>query len=131
MDDQRFNVCQFFEDETYEYVRRGVSAEEAVETAHHYCTSLGAKMGTTRRVIITDEDDFTNFEWKFGEGVTYPPQEERMADKNDPFAEGADAALAGKSETDNPYDPNADMDSYTKWNDGWASIHEEDEERTD
>lgn len=26
-----------------------------------------------RRVIITDGDDFTVFEWKFGEGVTYPP----------------------------------------------------------
>lgn len=69
---ERFNVCQFFKDDTYEYVRRDVPAREAVEAAKHYCTSLGARMGTTRRVIITDEDDNTNFEWKFGEGITYP-----------------------------------------------------------
>lgn len=66
-----FNVVQFFPDGTYEYVRRGVTAEEAVKAAKHYCTSIGARLGTTRRVIITDGDDATNFEWKFGEGVTF------------------------------------------------------------
>jgi hypothetical protein len=66
-----FSVCQFFENGDYEYVRRYVSAEEAVKAAHHYCHSVGAQMGTTQRVIITDGGDCTNFEWKFGEGVTY------------------------------------------------------------
>jgi hypothetical protein len=69
-----FSVYQFFEDGSHEQVRRGVAAEEAVEAAHHYCSSVGAKLGTTRRVIITDGGDFTNFEWKYGEGVTYPPR---------------------------------------------------------
>lgn len=69
-----YSVCQFFEDETYEYVCRYVKAEEAVNAAHHYCSSVGAKLGTTRRVIITDGDDSTTFEWVFGEGVTFPPE---------------------------------------------------------
>lgn len=72
--ENEFSVCQFFPDETYEYVRRFVSAEEAVNTAKHYCNSVGARMGTTRRVIITDGGDCINFEWKYGEGVVYPPK---------------------------------------------------------
>jgi hypothetical protein len=69
-----FSVCQFFENGEYEYVRRGVGPEEAVEAAHHYCNSAGAKLGMTRRVIITDGGDETNFEWRFGEGVVFPPR---------------------------------------------------------
>lgn len=69
-----FSVHQFFPDDTSECVRQFVSAEEAVTAAHHYTTSVGARIGTTRRVIITDGDDFTVFEWKAGEGVTHPPR---------------------------------------------------------
>ena len=71
MSDDQFNVVQFFKDDTSEYVRRNVGAEEAVKAAHHYCHSVGAQIGTTVRVIITDADDCCNFEWKFGEGVTF------------------------------------------------------------
>jgi hypothetical protein len=70
-----YSVCQFFPDGTYEYVRRYVTAEEATKAAKHYCTCVGAVMGTTVRVIITDGGDFTNFEWKYGEGITFPPKE--------------------------------------------------------
>lgn len=42
----------------------------------------------------------------------------------DPFAEGADAALAGQPETANPYDPDEDFDAHCAWNDGWASIND-------
>ena len=66
-----FSVCQFFEDETYEYVRRYVSAEEAVNAAKHYITSVGARLGTTARVIITDSGDSICFEWQFGKGITF------------------------------------------------------------
>jgi len=72
--DNEFSVCQFFKDGTYEYVRRMVSAEEAVTAAKHYTESVGARIGLVTRVIITDGGDFTNFEWKHGEGVTYPPR---------------------------------------------------------
>lgn len=67
-----YNVVQFFPDGTHEYVRRSVPAEQAVEAFHHYCTSVGAKIGTTVRVIITDDGDCTNAEWKYGEGLTFP-----------------------------------------------------------
>lgn len=70
-DRDEYSVCQFFEDDSYEYVRRFVGAEEAVKAAKHYCTSVGAQLGTTRRVIITDGGDCINFEWQFGKGITY------------------------------------------------------------
>ena len=73
MNTGEFSVYQFFEDDTSECVRRGVDAEEAVNAAHHYCNSVGARLGFTKRVIITDAGDFTNFEWRNGEGVVYPP----------------------------------------------------------
>lgn len=69
-----FSVYQFFADETYERVRRQVPAEEAVKAAQHYSASVGAQLGTTRRVIITDTGDSTVFEWKFGEGVVFPQE---------------------------------------------------------
>jgi hypothetical protein len=76
--DGEFSVCQFFEDGSSEYVRRFVGAEEAVKAAHHYCNSVGAKLGFTNRVIITDGGDYTTFEWKHGEGVTFPPRGEAV-----------------------------------------------------
>lgn len=73
---ETFNVVQFFEDDTYEYVRRGVGAEEAVRAAKHYTESVGARMGLVKKVIITDSGDETNFEWRQGEGVVFPPRSE-------------------------------------------------------
>jgi hypothetical protein len=73
---EEFSVYQFFADESCECLCRFVDPAEAVKTAHAYCTSVGAQIGTTRRVIITDGGDCTNFEWQFGKGVTYPPREE-------------------------------------------------------
>ena len=67
-----FSVCQFFEDGSYEYVRRRVNAEEAVKAAVFYTTNVASRMGITRRVIITDGGDCTNWEWQFGKGVTFP-----------------------------------------------------------
>lgn len=69
--DGEFSVCQFFTDDSYEYVRRYVSAEEAVTAAKHYTSSVGAKLGTTKRVIITDGGDCVNFEWQHGKGITF------------------------------------------------------------
>lgn len=69
-----FSVCQFFLDGAYEYVCRFVPAAEAVRVFKLLASSLGARIGTTRRVIITDGGDCTNAEWEFGKGLTYPPQ---------------------------------------------------------
>ncbi|MEH2525851.1 MULTISPECIES: hypothetical protein [unclassified Bradyrhizobium] len=67
-----FSVVQFFRDDSYEYVRRFVSAEEAVQTAKHYTDNVATKLGFVNRVIITDGGDHTVFEWKRGKGVTFP-----------------------------------------------------------
>lgn len=74
-----FNVYQFFPDGMSEKVRENVSAEEAVKAAHHYCSSVGAQIGTTVRVIITDQLDCCNFEWKRGQGVVFPKMEDANA----------------------------------------------------
>ena len=42
---------------------------------------------------------------------------------DDPYAEGADAGLAGQPDSANPYDPETQEDAHLSWNDGWASIH--------
>ena len=71
-----YSVCQFFPDGSYEYTRRFVSAEEAVKAFKHYISSVGAKMGITQRVIITDGLDCVNMEWIQGKGIVYPPKEQ-------------------------------------------------------
>jgi hypothetical protein len=66
-----FSVYQFFPGGSYEAVKRFVGPQEACATAHQCCTSLGARIGTTQRVIITDGGDCINFEWQFGKGITF------------------------------------------------------------
>lgn len=68
---ETYNVFQFFADGSQEQVRERCDAQEAVVAAHHYCTSVGARMGFTRRVIITDSGDCCCFEWKWDEGITF------------------------------------------------------------
>lgn len=68
---ETFSVCQFFPDDTHEYVRQGVEPKEAVDAAVHYATSVGARLGTTERVIITDGGDSIVWEWKRAEGITF------------------------------------------------------------
>jgi len=72
---ERFRVFQFFEDGSYEEIRRDLGAREAVETAYFYCTNVAANVGITRRVIVVDSGDYTNFEWRYGIGVTYPTRD--------------------------------------------------------
>jgi hypothetical protein len=71
---EEFSVYQYFPDESYERVKSFVSAEEAVRAAYHCATSVGAKIGTTRRVIITDGGDCIAFEWQFS------PEHQSFAD---------------------------------------------------
>ena len=71
-DKERFSVCQFFPDDTYEYVRKNVPLDEATKAFKHYTSSVGAKMGMTNRVIITDEGDCTVLEWINGKGIVFP-----------------------------------------------------------
>jgi hypothetical protein len=82
---ESFSVALFFPDDTYRYEGRWLDAEEAVNLARE-CTGRPAAMaGWIWRVIITDADDFTVFEWKAGEGVTYPGREQTGAADDSPL----------------------------------------------
>lgn len=66
-----FSVVQWFTGGAYEYVRRNVDAEEAFAAARHYCTCVGAKVGTTVRVIIEDGGGAACFDWNRDDGIVY------------------------------------------------------------
>ena len=85
-----FNVIQFFEgDIGHETVRQNVDAGEAVRAFDHYTNSVGARLGMTVKVIITDENDEINAEWQYGRGITFPtPDQAYRGDENHkPIAE--------------------------------------------
>lgn len=67
-----FSVVQWFPNGQYEYVRRWVSAEEASMAFRHYISSVGAKLGTTTEVRVTDGGDCVNMEWIRNMGITFP-----------------------------------------------------------
>jgi hypothetical protein len=71
-----FSVFWFDADECSYPELQGVGPKEAVEFAKSLTERPAALMGIICRVIITDGGDCTVFEWKKGEGVTYPPQNE-------------------------------------------------------
>lgn len=73
--DKQFSVCAFFPDGTYNYEARGVEVETAVNKAKEVIRRPAAQIGLIRRVIITDGGDYTNFEWRHGEGVVFPPKD--------------------------------------------------------
>lgn len=73
---EHYSVCQFFEDESYEYTRRGVNAEEAVKAFKHYTTNVTARIGLTKRVILVDGSDCIAMEWIFGQGIVFPTPED-------------------------------------------------------
>lgn len=72
-DHPEFSVCVFFPDGSYEYICRFVSALEAIKVFKQQTETVGAKMGTSVRVILTDGGDCINMEWKHGIGFTFPP----------------------------------------------------------
>jgi hypothetical protein len=49
-----------------------VDAETAVRFAIEFPKRPAGLLGIIRRVIITDGGDFTVYEWKYGEGQTFP-----------------------------------------------------------
>jgi len=70
---EEFSVYQFFPDDFSERVLHFVDFATAMRCAGQLARSVGGRMGTTRRIIITDGGDCLIFEWKFGEGITWPP----------------------------------------------------------
>lgn len=71
-----FNVVVFYADETNEYVRRGVDAEEAAKAFQHYCNCVAVELGVVTRVMITNMLDECNADWQAKKGLVFPPKEE-------------------------------------------------------
>lgn len=81
MSSERFNVVLVWEDGYWEYFLRDIPARRAVEAARR-CTQGLLKRSDLQKVMITDEDDCTNFLWERGKGLVYPTREELAATKN-------------------------------------------------
>jgi hypothetical protein len=56
---------------------RNVDFEDAMRWFRHHTTNVTAVTGLTQRVIITDSGDAIVAEWKHGQGITWPPQEDK------------------------------------------------------
>ncbi|MPZ36644.1 MAG: hypothetical protein GEU95_01050 [Rhizobiales bacterium] len=82
-----FSVFQFFPNGDYECVAQLVDGKTAVETAKSYTTRPAALIGIIRRVIITDGGDCCCFEWKYGQGVTFPPNDGKQFVRGESHAE--------------------------------------------
>jgi hypothetical protein len=54
---------------------RFVDAETAMKRAANLARGPASLLGIVKRIIITDGGDCTNFEWKHGEGIVFPPQQ--------------------------------------------------------
>jgi hypothetical protein len=70
-EDDRFNVVIFDPGGYWTKVHDDLSAQEAVESAKRLSDMAATRMAI-HRIIITDSGDNTCFEWKRGEGVTFP-----------------------------------------------------------
>jgi hypothetical protein len=56
---------------------RFVEAERAVAASRRLAHGPASALGIVERVIITDGGDCCCFEWRRGEGVVFPPAEEK------------------------------------------------------
>lgn len=68
-----FNVHQWFVNNGYEKAGEWMDAKRAVEFATSLATSVGARLGTSVRVMITDHLDCCAWEWRREFGVIHPP----------------------------------------------------------
>jgi hypothetical protein len=69
--DKEFSVCVFLNNDKYTYLRRYITAEEAIDLTLKTIDMerLNEKMV---RIIITDGGDMIAFEWIRGQGITFP-----------------------------------------------------------
>lgn len=76
-DREEFSVWVFLSNEWHFPVEQWVDARRAVEIARRAVQTVELFPGRTdaRRIIITDGEDFTVFEWQRGKGVTFPTPE--------------------------------------------------------
>lgn len=71
MDD--FHVYQFYVGGLHERATlEPVGEHHAVKRAAELTQTLGARIGSTCRILITDRDDYVVWEWRYGEGLILP-----------------------------------------------------------
>jgi hypothetical protein len=68
-----FSVWLWFPDGSYMFEAQHISAKDAVELSKRMSLRPAIATGIAcERITITDGGDFTVFEWKPKEGVTFP-----------------------------------------------------------
>jgi len=72
MGQDEFTVWWYDPDGNHHKELAHVDAKTAVEFALEFPKRPAGWVGIIQRIIITDGGDFCVFEWKHGEGVTYP-----------------------------------------------------------
>jgi len=75
-DGELFSVYHWGFDESQVREKYLVGFDEATACVKHHITNVAARMGMTHRVIMVDALDRTVFEWKYREGITFPPRED-------------------------------------------------------
>jgi hypothetical protein len=88
---EQFSVRLYYDNGEQKTLRRFVSAQEAYRAFQYYTKSLGARLGSTVRVIIIDGDDCMVREWKVEQGVTFPPPKRRRKSGGKKFSPSDDA----------------------------------------
>jgi hypothetical protein len=68
----QFSVWFFYSDLIPRNFIRGVDAQTALHRAKEITEWPGAQDGSIRRVIVTNEDNQTIFEWTHAQGVRFP-----------------------------------------------------------
>ena len=69
-----FSVYVFRPDGVYSRELSFVSAERAVAWARWLAEAADRGVGAVAKILITDGGDHTVFDWRFGEGVVFPPR---------------------------------------------------------
>ena len=70
-----FTLHQVFFDGTRDDLGSYDDEADVVQRATDLVTGVGARVGTTKQVIIADRDGFRLFEWVRGKGIVFPPRE--------------------------------------------------------
>lgn len=71
---ETFTVYLFFPNGDWNMEGNGLSAEDAIKLAKRITQRPAVLLGIIARVIVTDADDYTVFDWRNGKGVVFPPQ---------------------------------------------------------
>lgn len=67
-----FKVVVWWNDGMYDIADRDLLPRDAVELVKLIVDRIKGRGRIVQRITIVDDGDFTNFEWTYGKGVTFP-----------------------------------------------------------